>query len=202
MGRWGDAADKATGPSDYLKLSDGTDTRIRVLTDPVVENKTFDSDPLNPKTVFSWIVWDYNNALPKILSKGPSFIRKFDFISEQWGDEIPMKCDIVIKTTGSKLNTQYDITAVPPMGELPGFWQARVDELLAKNLLPNAIPIEEFLKDDNNTKSFSDAAPAPALSANQAINEIPRSVAETFGTDTVITDFDEDEPINLDDIPF
>lgn len=186
MGRWGDAADKAQGPSDYLKLQDGDEVTVRVLTDPVVQNKTFPSDPDNPRTQFSWIVWEYAAQAPKILSQGAGFAKKLDFISEKWGDEIPMKCDIVIKRTGTNLQTKYDITAVPVGVPLPPDWQVRVGAIDLDRLLPGNIPIAEFVNADNAprdpSQSFPNAVQAPAVTPAR----------------TVV----DDEPISLDDIPF
>lgn len=187
MGRWGEAANMAQGPSDYIQLVDGTEVTIRVLTDPVVQNKTFQSDPDNPKTVFSWIVWDYTHNAPKILSKSGAFAKRLDFISEKWGDEIPMKCDIVIETTGTKLNTKYELAAIPPTVQLPPDWQAQVANIDLDKLLPNHIPIQAFIKGDGASSFPTDAVMA--------------SNPNTQVTDTVITDIG-DEPINLDDIPF
>lgn len=195
MGRWGDAAEKAQGASDYLKLQDGTETTIRVLTDPVVQNKTFQSDPDNPKTVFSWIVWDYANKSPKILSKSGAFAKRLDFISEKWGDEIPMKCDIVIETTGTQLNTKYEIAAVPTTIPLPPDWEAQVGSLDLNKLVPGHIPIADFMKQESTPKSFPKAAPAPAESSTPAPVDDRKAVDEVF-------DVNEEEHINLDDIPF
>lgn len=187
MGRWGEAASKAQGPSDYVQLVDGTEVTMRVLTDPVVQNKTFQSDPDNPKTVFSWIVWIYADNAPKILSKSGAFAKRLDFISEKWGDEIPMKCDIVIETTGTKLNTKYELAAVPPSIQLPPDWQAQVSNIDLDKLLPNHIPIAAFIKGDSVSSFQTGAVMAPSPS--------------TQNDDTVITDIGDD-PINLDDIPF
>jgi hypothetical protein len=192
MGRWGDAANKAQGPSDYIKMQDGDEITIRVLTDPVVQNKTFPSDPDNPRTQFSWVVWDYDNQAPKILSQSPGFAKKLDFISEKWGDKIPMDCDIVIKRNGSGLQTTYDLTAVPATVPLTPDWELRVKSIDLNKALPGHIPIKDFLESDTKPQSFPEAAPAPATTP--APTPVPKEVDKVFDI--------EDGPINLDDIPF
>lgn len=203
MGRWGDAADKAAGPSDYLKLQDGTSTRFRVLTDPVVQNKTFDSDPDNPRTIFSWVVWDYDSQSTKILSKGATFIRKLDFFSETWGDEMPMACDVIVKTEGTRLNTTYDFSAVPPTVPLPPDWEAQVARLDLNKLVPNHIPIAKWSSGTNppldkpeNEDIMSTHTRETSLPKTDGAVDNPPAVP-----DVVIEDIG-DEPINLDDIPF
>lgn len=206
MGRWGDAADKAAGPSDYLKFQDGTSTRFRVLTDPVVQNKTFNSDPDNPRTIFSWVVWDYETQSTKVLSKGASFIRKLDFFSETWGDEIPMACDVIVKTEGTRLNTTYDFSAVPPTMPLPPNWETQVTRLDLNKLVPNHVPINGWSNGINpplDKPEDEDIMSSHTREANypKADGVTSSPLVAPIIPDVIIEDLG-DEPINLDDIPF
>lgn len=175
MGRWGTAVEK-TGGGLFMELQPGKN-RIRVLSDPVVENKTFDT---GPSTIFSWIVWDYATSQVRVLSKGPSFLRKFDFFTEAWGEEIPMKCDIIIEKTGAGMGTRYEFVAVPIQEQLPSSWQSDLAKIDFHKLKPNAIPVNEW--DTSNRQPAAEAEPEPVQ-------------------DTVVDDV-PDGPINLDDIPF
>jgi len=185
MGRWGEAVKKSGGSDIYLQLEDGT-TRLRILSDPVVQNKTFANDPDNPRTIFSWIVWDYKTESLKLLSKGASILKSLDSVSAAWGDSIPMKCDVLIDKTGTGMQTKYSVQGVPtmPTHPLPADIQQQVEALDLDKLLPGNIPIGDFADGAQpESKSWDNSAVAPEK------------------LDTVVEDVG-DEPINLDDIPF
>lgn len=154
---------------------------IRILSDPVVENKTF---PNGPSTIFSWKVWDYATGKVRVLSKGASFLRKFDFFTEAWGEELPMKCDIIIQKTGAGLATTYDFAAVPIKDEMSSDWQQQANAIDFKQLKPDALTVDEW---DPKTGNSEPPAPSPTGTPTKE--------------DVIIEDVG-DEPITLDDIPF
>lgn len=139
MGKYGSAVDRVS-TGGFYKFQDG-DNRIRFLTDPVAQNKTFENNP-EPQTIFSWYVWDYRTNSVAILSKGAGFLRNVDAMLEEWEDKLPMACDVTIKKTGAGLQTKYNWVASPVKTELPKDWDKDLKPLI--EVLDNAISIEQF----------------------------------------------------------
>lgn len=139
MSKYGKAVDRVS-TGGFYKFQDG-DNRLRFLTDPVAQNKTFENNP-DPQTIFSWYVWDYRSASVAILSKGAGFLRNVDAMMDEWGDDLPMKCDVTIKKSGVGLATKYNWVASPIKSELPTDWDKDLKPLT--EVLDNAIPIDEF----------------------------------------------------------
>lgn len=145
MGRYGDAVKRANN-SIFVQLEPGIEKRLRILDDPYAENKTFmqpNGTPGDPRTVFSWPVWDYDEGKIKILSKGASVLKAVDEITDAWKiQEMPMGCDIVIKATGSGLQTRYSVQGAPVSSELPGNWMKQMPDM--DKHVPNGIPVNEY----------------------------------------------------------
>jgi hypothetical protein len=149
MGRYGDAVDRVS-TSDFYKFQDG-DNRLRFLSDPVAQNKTFENNP-EPQTIFSWYVWDYANKKVAILSKGAGFLRNVDAMMDEWGEELPLKCDVNIKKTGVGLATKYNWVASPAKtgkDAVPENWSEGLKPLL--EAVPHSIDISAFGQGDDPT---------------------------------------------------
>lgn len=149
MGKYGDAVDRVS-TSGFYKFQDG-DNRVRFLSDPVAQNKTFENNP-EPQTIFSWYVWDYRTGSIAILSKGAGFLRNVDALMEEWGEDLPMKCDVNIKKSGAGLQTKYNWVASPiktGKGGLPDDWDKELKPLL--EAVPNSIDIKDFGNGDDPT---------------------------------------------------
>jgi hypothetical protein len=141
MGKWSEAVKRTGGAGDFMKLQQGNN-RIRVLGDPVAENKTFPNNP-EPQTIFSWAVWDYSTNSIKILSKSGSFLRNFDSIMDIWGDDVPMQCDITIIREGSgQKDTRYKFVPSPIKTQLPENWQDDMPDLLT--VIKGSIDISSY----------------------------------------------------------
>lgn len=156
MGKWGEAVNKAGG-GIYMDLMAGNN-RIRILNDPVVQNKEFQD---GPSTVFTWAVWDYATSSVRLLSKGPSFLKKFDFFTEAWGEELPMKCDIIVQKSGSGLATRYEFAAVPLKEELPSSYKEQLERLDYDKLLPNSFSVQTYSQQDGRVLHNSDEPRQP-----------------------------------------
>lgn len=150
MGKYGNAVDRVS-TSGFYKFESG-DNRIRFLSDPVVQNKTFPNNAM-PQTIFSWYIWDYRTNAVAILSKGGSFLRNLDAVMEEWGEDLPMKCDVNIKKSGSGMQTKYTWVASPVKDELPKEWDNDIKPL--EDILENAITIEEFGNGTDPTTDFN-----------------------------------------------
>ena len=150
MGKYGDAVNRVS-KGGFMKLQDG-DNRLRFLTDPVVQRKAFRVGEV-PTEQFSWYVWNYSTESIEILTKGAGFIRNVDALMEEWGEEVPMKCDVVIKKKGSGLETKYTWVASPIKDELPKEWDKDLKPLT--EVLDGAIDIASFGNGDDPTEDFS-----------------------------------------------
>lgn len=188
MGRWDSAVKRASSGDTFASLEEGLN-KIRVLMDPVCQNKDF-NDGNGPRTIFSWLVWDYRVRGVRILSKGASFLKELDFISETWGDEMPMSCDIVIQKRGSGLATRYKFQAIPVKEQLPPDIAVLIGSIDLNKVLPNHIPIGEFA-----------AGKSPALEDSDR-EDVMRSHENKPQQDDVVIEDVGDDPINLDEIPF
>lgn len=151
-----------------MELQPGNN-RIRVLSDPVVENQEFNGEPV---TRFSWKVYDYATNQVRVLSKSAMFLRKFDFFSEAWGDAMPMKCDIIIGREGNGLKTRYEFAAVPVKDEMVPDWQSQADSIDFKKLKPGAFSIDEYGA-DNAAPAIPDKIAPVDESKPIDLNDIP-----------------------------
>jgi hypothetical protein len=148
MGRWSGAAKRATN-SIFITLEPGVQTRLRILDDPYAQNKTFmkpTGEPGDPRTVFSWPVWDYDLGKIRILSQGASVLKQIDAILDAWGiDDMPMKCDIVITRTGQGLQTRYDVQGVPTNPQLNGVPSDYLKDMpdMDKHI-ENGVPVQQY----------------------------------------------------------
>jgi hypothetical protein len=149
--------------------------KIRVLTlDPVVSRDDYGN------TRYAFIVWSHDDNVPKILNKGPSFAKRFQEIhtDKDFGNDI-RKIDIKITVSGKGKETRYTIT---PLATSEDLTNEQIKEAAAINLqsvIKNGIRLSE---------------------ANKG-TKVPTVDIEPEQTDEV-TDVDDGEPINLDEIPF
>jgi hypothetical protein len=198
MGRWDKAVDKSGG-GIYMDIQPGRN-KLRVLNDPVVQNKEFDN---GPTTIFSWLVWDYKTNSVRILSKGSSFIKKFDFFMDAWGDALPMKCDIIIEKEGSGLATRYEFAAVPIQEEMASDWREQAKKIDLRKALPGCFSIKDYVEKDHGLQYDRDGNLDPHTPGErQAAREAEELQTHAIGPITTTTGDIGDEPINLDDIPF
>lgn len=189
MGMYDDAT-KRVGTGLYLKLDAG-EKRIRLIDHPYVSNKAGfkEGDPI--RTVFSWLVWNYDENRVQVLEQGPGLFKMIAAVAKQWGEEMPMKCDLVITTTGAGLETKRTTVAVPHSGTMPNTSVLRADPSYPDlEKLTQGVPLSRFAKGEDP----KDVAPIgrPTHADAEALDE----------KDTIITDLDTSSPVNLDDIPF
>jgi hypothetical protein len=188
MGIYDDAS-KRVGTGLYLKLDAGK-RRIRIIEHPYVSNKPGfkDGDPI--RTVFTWIVWNYDENRVQVLEQGPNLFKLIGAIIAEYGEDMPMECDLVITTTGSGIETKRTVVAVPKSGTMPPVRQLQEQDN-GKNWpdlqkLTGGVPLARFAKEglpeDDGAK------------ASEKKN--------TQNDDVVLEDLPSDGSINVDDIPF
>ncbi len=176
---------KLPGGGLFLKFEAGKAVTLRVLTtDPIVTTQEFTGadGEVTLSTKFSFIVYNFTDSKAQILSASQSIARKVGelHVDEDFGADI-RKIDIKITPTGEKLQRKYDIQVLPKANQLS---TDQIKECAAINL-------EEKVK-DGTRMSFYD----PSKQVTKVIQqEEPKEVDE-------VHEVNEDEPIDLSDIPF
>lgn len=177
---------KYTAPKtvgSYFKLEDGESAKIRIASDCYVYMDAYQGQKPSPK--YAWVIWNFNEQRPQVLQAS---VRVFETIQgyildEEWGD--PTEYSLTIKRDGVEKLTKYIITPSPNKATLSSLLNTDELEKLA------TFDIRETLKDKEliSLAEAADGAEAP----------LPGQAASG---DTVITDLDTSQNVNLDDIPF
>lgn len=194
-----DEASKIVGDNDglFVKFQSGTTVRLRVLDFPRVYVKAFKADE-EPDTRFSWPVWDYeakngdNKGRIRILDKGRGFFKSIKAIVAEYGEELPMDCDLVISTTGEGLKARYNIIPGKVKADLPRNWQLDMPDMEDK--VPNSWTFESYIKMKAADVKDGGDADAPADSPEDTDKA---KAAKVMG--------EEDKPVDpktLEEIPF
>lgn len=187
---------KVSKPGKYLKWEAGRPVTIRILTkDPVVQEREFKNDgEISLRTSFCFIVWNFTDERPQILTAGPSMARTFQRIGTDpdFGSNL-QKCDIKISPEGEKLNRVYDINVLRHSGnekDITADMVKQAQELdLDRDVQDNKGRLSSW--EPTGVKPGQKAA-KPEEGADDVPPEHPDEVIDDIG----------DEPINLDDIPF
>lgn len=170
----------------FLKFEAGKPVTLRVLTtDPVVTNKVFvdkTSGEESVNTQFSFVVYNFTDSKAQILSASPGIARKIGelHVDEDFGADI-RKIDIKISPTGEKLQRRYDIQVLPKTNELTS---EQIKECAA-------IKLDDKVEGDR--MSMYDPKKYEPVAAKEE---------HTPGVADAVHDVPDEEPINLDDIPF
>lgn len=172
------------GKGLFVTFADGDEYRLRILTtDPIVSSSEYE----NPKTKeitlstkFAFIVYNFTLGRAQILNAGATITREIQRLhqDEEWGANIK-KMDIKISADGEMLNRKYTVTPLPKPETLTN---EQIKEC-------QAIDLEEKIENGNRMSLYK-----PEEEKEIQVEETPK--------DTIVEDEDEDEPINLDDIPF
>lgn len=179
---WG----KVTKPSLFLKFQADKPLTLRVLTvDPIVQQISYEGDNGEEtlSTKFAFVVYNFTEEIAQVLSATANMAKKIGelHVDPDFGGNI-RDIDIKITPTGEKLKRRYDIQVLPKAQTLTN---AQIKECAAIDL--------EKLVPDGQRMSFYDpdkAQPKPTASTTASADDI------------VVEDIDDEEPINLDDIPF
>ena len=162
------------GGSDnlYLKLKDGDKIKLRIVSAPAVS--TYEGKKLR----YNWIIWNRELNKPQVYNAGISVFSQIAELVEEWGE--PNEYDITIKRTGATMNdTEYFVT---PVKESVSLTKAQEAEAI-KIDLPQACKgrwLFEFEKD----------------------GIMPEAIKPEVTLDEIVPMPNDDEPINLQDIPF
>lgn len=164
----------------YLKFEDGVPVRVRIASEPVVYDSEY-KDKIS--TQYSWIVWNYDLEKAQVMKlpvTGYRMIAELAADEEDWGD--PTTYNLKVKRTGTSKETKYTINPSTAKEALSEDAQNEIKGLNLIDLVSASPSVSkvQWLSDviDNGRK---DTAP------------------KKYDT---IANVDDEEPINLDDIPF
>ena len=157
----------------FVKITEDKPIKLRVLTnDPLIHVDKFSN------TRFAFVVWNWTEGKAQILDKGASIARPIQkiHVDEDFGADI-QKVDIKITATGSGKETTYDVNVLNAAQDLT---QKMVDEAKQINL-------EEIFKNGTRMSQANNGTKVQQYSGSE---------------DVEIDDVDEDNPVDLTDIPF
>lgn len=174
MGIYDNASKRVGGGGLFIKTETGKKLRLRILDMPYVSSRKF--KPGQPvKTLFAWPVWNYDEERVQILQKGNSVFSQVAAIVEEYGEDLPMACDITLTKKGSGLETEYVLVAAPIKKQLAKGWEAGMPDMDAK--IKGGIPLQRFsdgedpqVQEGDDTYT-GDGAPHPAEGDDPFIEE-------------------------------
>lgn len=216
-------------PSQFLRLkTKGDECRIRIASAPYRELKIWPAAP-GSKPLDANIVKDFTAGQWMTIMRDPNFTvnEVFHFVvidradsgakiftttggvygrvrdlanNPEWGD--PKGYDLTITRTEQPGKNYYDIVASPNKFDLTADERQKVDALNVREMLPNALSAASVQPDDIDAATIAEPLPwdkrtvATPVASSSAEDDTPPA-----NPDEVIEPND-DEPINLDDIPF
>lgn len=177
---------KVTKGGLFLKFEAGKSVTLRVLTvDPVISTQEFEGadGEITLSTNFAFIVYNFTDEKAQILQATPNMAKKIADLhnDEDFGANI-RKIDIKITPTGEKLLRRYEIQVLPKTNDLTN---EQIKEC-------QAIDLDEKIENGQRATYYE----PPAKEETPGYDAAKAKAAELRGDDI------EDDPINLDDIPF
>lgn len=130
-----------SGSNTFVSIPVGKKIRLRILDHPYVSTKQWNEGG-EIKTRFHWPVWDYESGKAKVLEQGAMVFNALTDIITEYGEDMPMACDISIGKTGDGLNTRYSVVPGKVQSELPsGFLMPDM-----KTIVKGGVSLEDFTK--------------------------------------------------------
>jgi hypothetical protein len=184
----------------YLKLNDGDTVRLRIASEPVIFESISDRDGKETVTTrYAWKVWNQIDATAQILQQSATFFRTIASLAqdEEWGD--PTGYDIKITRSGANFNdTTYTVNPSPNREPLSAEALQALEGL-------DTITMIEASPFSQHVFWLSDFEKGTSTIAPKAKAQPSKEVAKE---DVTIQDMQRemgtlnDDPVNLDDIPF
>lgn len=183
---------KVTGGGLFLKFKAGEAVTLRILTtDPVMS-----VDSKYGGTYFGFIVYNFTEGKAQILNATPGVAKRIQALhfDEDFGANI-RKIDLKITPSGEKLERKYEIQVLPTTKDLTNdmVLEAKaidLEETIAKGAgFTKRMSLYDQDEFNRKQKEFAGGEDDEPIAPSKSITE----------DDVVI---DDDEPINLDDIPF
>lgn len=181
---------KSEGGGLFLKLSDGEEVKVRITSLPVIfENEFKLGEEISLSTRFGFVVWNHDLNKAQIwVTNSATYGQQVSPLleDEEYGDW--REYDVKIKRTGEKAQTRYHLR--------PGVKHYALDKVQQDTC--DAIDLL------GNIKKSDSASKVMWLSEYRELEEGPKiknKVSEKE-EETINLDTPDDEPINLDEIPF
>lgn len=174
----------ASGGGAYLKFEDAKLVRLRIMSEPVVFDSTFQKgEEINVSTKYCWVIWNLDEKCAQVMTlPGTAYKLVAAYgADEDWGDPVENAYDLKITRRGTGLETEYSIVASAaktPLGDDEQNEAKGLDLIAMTEASPSASKVQ-WLRD---------------------VIEHGRTKADTSAKADVFADVDE--PINLDDIPY
>lgn len=171
----------ASSGGKYLKLEDGVTYKLRIMSEPVIFDSEY-KDQLSTK--YAWVVWNVEEDSVQILQLPVTGFRAVATIGadDDYGDPLENAYNLKVTRTGTGKETKYSIVPAPSKEE----------------------PSEEVIAQADQVDLIGDIDAGPGSQRVQWLRDALTGRKEPDKKpekDVVIEDIDE-EPINLDDIPF
>lgn len=178
---------KESGGGLFLKLAKGDSIKLRILTtDPLVSTDNYGN------TRFNFVVWNWDESKAQILSKGASIARPIQklHLDEDYGADI-QKIDVKLTATSTGVedkDVEYTVNPLPKANEL-------TPEILAE---VKKIDLEKAITNGTRMSKLLEGEELPVKDVNDMDGVDDRR--DDSGKDEVV--LDDDEPVDLSDIPF
>lgn len=165
----------------FTKIQGGESVKLRLASEPYIfdaEYKDKETGEVSYNTRYAWVCYNYTEKKAQIFATGVTVYRAIAALAAdpEWGD--PTKYGITVSREGTGFqDTKYHVTPSPNKFSLDNDQQAEVDKLDIKQAVTNGNPVllSDYIKKDKQ--------------------QPPQK-------DVVIEDLPDDEPVNLDEIPF
>lgn len=169
----------------YLKLKDGQTVTLRLASEPYIFQSEYKGQW---STRYVWVVFNHDEDVAQTLQLSPTTYKQIAALANdsEYGD--PTGYNIKLTRNGTDKETTYNVTASRQNTDLTINQKAKVDKIVLNDVkgFEHALPLSQ-VSDGNN-------APKP--------ESTPMSATGSGSKDVVLEDLDDNNPINLDDIPF
>jgi hypothetical protein len=176
-------------PGKFLKFKDGDTMTLRVLTkDPVVSEKDFGNGGV---ARLNFIVYNFTEERAQIFSASFGVGETLQRIGrdDDYGQNL-QKVDVKISADGEQLQRVYTVNVLRHSGS---------EKELTTDQIKECATLANDLEDiEGNKGRLSEWQPPKPSSGYEEAKEQANSLRK----EDDVTEFDANEPINLDDIPF
>lgn len=179
----------------FLKLNDGETVKVRITSLPVIfQNEYNQGEEVNISTRFAFIIWNHDDNKAQIWqTNGATYGQQISPLleDEEYGDW--RKYDVKISRSGEKAQTRYSVR--------PGVKQYDLEDEQLDAV--GSIDIIALLnKQDSNSQVMwlnewremeEEARKKPAKSEMESLEKAGNAIHR---------DDEDEEPVNIDDVPF
>lgn len=169
------------GSGSYMKFEPNKEVRVRILSDPAI----FDNDYQGKVSIkYAWLVYNFTDEEVQIMQLPKTGYRSLASIAADadYGNPMEEDYDLKITRTGERQQTKYNVIPVKAKAEVPEDAKEEAGDIdLIKRL-------EASPNSDNAAWLF-----------DEIDGKRPKTAEKKEESQT---EADDDEPINLDDIPY